>query len=138
MAEDNLSKIERIRNRYMNYMEWNQNNIDEKMITVSGEYAFFQSIYYETSKKLTQADKIHDELWQGKYREYKFEYDMSLSPTEIKAFIEKDNDIIAKRVEVKKIKDFLDFITKCLENLSQLRWDMKHYIQWKQFQAGLS
>jgi hypothetical protein len=134
---ESITKIEKIRNRYIEFMNWDENSVDTKLMTISSEYSFFQSMYYESIKKLTQAEKEHDEMWQGKYRLYKFDYDMSLSHTEIKQFIEKDNDIIGKRVEVKKIKDFSEFLGKCLENINQLRWDLKSFIDWKKFKAGL-
>lgn len=130
--------IEDIRERYINFMHWDKDSVDIKLISISGEYAYFQNLYYETSKKLTTAQHAHDELWQGKYKQYKFEFDISLTHNEIKTFLEKDNDLLAKLVEVKKLRDLANFLEECLKNINQLRWDIKSFIDWKKFQAGLN
>lgn len=130
--------IEDIRERYINFMHWDKDSVDIKLISISGEYAYFQNLYYETSKKLTIAQQSHDELWQGKYKQYKFEFDISLTHNEIKTFLEKDNDLLAKLVEVKKLRDLANFLEECLKNINQLRWDIKSFIDWKKFQAGLN
>ena len=132
------NKIEDIRKRYINFMHWDKDSVDIKLINISGEYAYFQNLYYETSKKLTIAQQAHDELWQGKYKQYKFEFDISLTHNEIKTFLEKDNDLLAKLVEVKKLRDLANFLEECLKNINQLRWDIKSFIDWKKFQAGLN
>lgn len=132
-----MAKIEDIRRRYTEFLQWNKDNLDEKIMNISAEYAYFQSLYYETAKKHTIAQKVHDDLWQGKYKYYKFEFDMNLNHTEIKTFLEKDNELIEKLVEVRKLKDLLHFLEEAMKNINQLRWDIKSFIDWKKFQAGL-
>ena len=129
--------IDEIRARYINFLVWDKDNLEEKVYKLSSEYGFFLNIFYETSKKMTIAQKEHDELWQGKYKVYKFEYDIQLSHNEIKTFLEKDNELIGKLVEVRKLQDLKSFLEECLKNLNNMRWDIKHYIQWKEFQKGI-
>jgi hypothetical protein len=136
MEEQKKSRIEQIKSRYMDYVTFNDDQLEEKLITATGEYAYFQNIFYETSKKSTDLNAEVELLWTAKFREYKFDYDMKLSNAEIKTFIEKDRDVILKRVEVKKIDDFLEYLEHCLKNLGQLRWDLKNLVKWKEFQGG--
>mgnify|MGYP001450532553 CR=1 FL=1 len=130
-------KFEDIRNRYIEFLKWDSSIIDIKIMSVAVEYAFFQNLYYETSKKMTTAQKEHDDMWTGKYKQYKFDFDIQLSHTEIKTFLEKDNELLAKLVEVRKLKDMASFLEEAMKNINQLRWDIKHYIEWKNFQKGI-
>jgi hypothetical protein len=86
---------------------------------------------------MTLAQKDHDDLWQGKYKQYKYEFDISLNHSEIKTFLDKDNELLAKLVEVKKLRDFANFLEEAMKNINQLRWDIKNYIEWKHFQKGM-
>jgi hypothetical protein len=132
-----VNSIEAIRKRYLEFLKWDDKSVDLKIIQIAGEYAYYQSLYYETSKKMTLAQKDHDDLWQGKYKQYKYEFDISLNHSEIKTFLDKDNELLAKLVEVKKLRDFANFLEEAMKNINQLRWDIKNYIEWKHFQKGM-
>jgi len=129
--------LQEIRERYVKFLEWNNENLDEKLLKISGEYAYFQSLYYETVKKINIVQKNLDELWTGKFKWYKHEFEITLTNNEIKSFIEKDNEIIQLNFNIKKLNALKEFLMEALKNINQLRWDIKSYIEWKKFQAGL-
>jgi len=127
-----------IRQRYRDFVDWNKDNIEERITRTAGEYAYYQTLYIQVSKKKNELEQKLDEMWHGKWKYYKYEFDVALDKSEIKGFIDKDIDMIKLRGQISNHESYENFFKECMKNIDQLRWDMKHYIQYKQFMAGIS
>lgn len=130
-------KFKKIKDRYTDFLLWNKDNVDEKICNIASEYAFFQQLYISTSRKKSIVIQEMEELWQGKWKYYKHNFDDNLNNTEIKSFIEKDLDILKMRSTITTHEIYMNFFEECMKNINQLRWDIKSYIDYKKFQAGL-
>ena len=129
--------FEKIRERYRTFLAWDSTNIQERIAAIANEYAYFQTMYFHTSKAHTEIEKEIDTLWQGKYKFYRHEFDDKLNPSEIKGFIDKDLDILSLRGKMSNHKTYLTFFEECMKNLNNMRWDIKSYIDYMKFKSGL-
>lgn len=131
-------KFQKIKERYTNFLMWDNNNLDEKLFLVSGEYAYFQNLYITTSRKRSQLVKELDELHHGKWKYYKHNFDDSLNNSEIHKFIEKDIDVLKIKGNITTHEIYMKYFDDCMKNLNQIRWDIKTYIDYKKFLAGVN
>lgn len=129
--------FDKIRERYRAFLQWDGNNVQERMFSIANEYAYFQTLYFHTSKNMTDIEKEIDSLWQGKFKFYKHEMDDKLSNTEIKGFIDKDLEILSLRGKLSNHKTYLTFFEECMKNLNNMRWDIKAYLEYIKLRSGV-
>ena len=130
--------FDKIRERYREFIEWDGSNVEQKMTQIASEHAYYLNLYYETSRKKTSLEKELKELYQGKWKYYKYEFDGSLDKSEIRLFIEKDLDVIRLTGQLSNSESALNFFDVCMKNVDQMRWDIKWWLDYNKFKAGLS
>ena len=131
-------KFKEIKDRYTKFIEWDEHTLDDKLFRVASEYAFFQSLYTSTSRKKSQLLTELDSLHHGKWKYYKHNFDDALSQSDINKFIEKDLDVLKLRGTITNHEIYMRYFEECMKNLNQIRWDIKSFIEYKKFKAGLN
>ena len=129
--------FDEIRKRYREFLDWDKDTLDDRVTRMAGEYAYYQNFYIQATEEKNKVETELKEMWQGKWKYYKYEFEVSLDKSEIKGFIEKDLDIIKLQGRLTNYETYRDFFKECMKNIDQMRWDIKTYLDYKKFMAGM-
>jgi hypothetical protein len=97
----------------------------------------YQLYWFKLKKQLDKLEAEHDEKWISRFQYYKHDFDIKLTNSEIKEFLTKDKDLIIIKTKTKSMITNLEYLEKCLKNLDSIRWDIKNYIDYTKFIAGI-
>lgn len=117
------NKIERL-------MDFNQNNLDQKLKEIGKLYAIVLKKYKETLYALNKKEIKLSNAWAERYSHYKCDYDFQLTNAEIKNFIDNDIETSQLRLEIKNLKTDCEVLEKHLKNIENLRWDIKTMVEY--------
>ena len=117
------NKIERL-------MDFNQNNLDQKLKEIGKLYAIVLKKYKETLYALNKKEIELCNAWAERYSYYKCDYDFQLTNAEIKNFIDNDIETSQLRLEIKNLKTDTEVLEKHLKNIESLRWDIKTLVEY--------
>ena len=117
------NKIERL-------MDFNQNNLDQKLKEIGKLYAIVLKKYKETLYALNKKEIELCNAWAERYSYYKCDYDFQLTNAEIKNFIDNDIETSQLRLEIKNLKTDTEVLEKHLKNIESLRWDIKTIVEY--------
>ena len=117
------NKIERL-------MDFNPNNLDQKLKEIGKLYAIVLKKYKETLYALNKKEVELSNVWAERYSYYKCDYDFQLTNAEIKNFIDNDIETSQLRLEIKNLKTDTEVLEKHLKNIESLRWDIKTLVEY--------
>lgn len=117
------NKIERL-------MDFNPNNLDQKLKEIGKLYAIVLKKYKETLYALNKKEVELSNVWAERYSYYKCDYDFQLTNAEIKNFIDNDIETSQLRLEIKNLKTDTEVLEKHLKNIESLRWDIKTLVEF--------
>ena len=117
------NKIERL-------MDFNPNNLDQKLKEIGKLYAIVLKKYKETLYALNKKEVELSNVWAERYSYYKCDYDFQLTNAEIKNFIDNDIETSQLRLEIKNLKTDTEILEKHLKNIESLRWDIKTLVEY--------
>ena len=117
------NKIERL-------MDFNPNNLDQKLKEIGKLYAIVLKKYKETLYALNKKEVELSNAWTERYSYYKCDYDFQLTNAEIKNFIDNDIETSQLRLEIKNLKTDTEVLEKHLKNIESLRWDIKTLVEY--------
>ena len=117
------NKIERL-------MDFNPNNLDQKLKEIGKLYAIVLKKYKETLYALNKKEIDLSNVWAERYSYYKCDYDFQLTNAEIKNFIDNDIETSQLRLEIKNLKTDTEVLEKHLKNIESLRWDIKTLVEY--------
>ena len=117
------NKIERL-------MDFNQNNLDQKLKEIGKLYAIVLKKYKETLYALNKKEIELSNAWAERYSYYKADFDFQLTNAEIKNFIDNDIETSQLRLEIKNLKTDTEVLEKHLKNIESLRWDIKTIVEY--------
>jgi hypothetical protein len=119
--------------------ELNINDVDILLITtkIPKMYNNYLMIYLKELEKHKILLSQKDVLYKEKYHYYKFNYSFSLdTKAEIEAYVKGDDKYSELILKINKHRIQLDYLEKTLDNISGLKWNIKNYIEIRNFQEG--
>ena len=117
------NKIERL-------MDFNPNNLDQKLKEIGKLYAIVLKKYKETLYALNKKEIELSNVWAERYSYFKCDCDFQLTNAEIKNFIDNDIETSQLRLEIKNLKTDTEVLEKHLKNIESLRWDIKTLVEY--------
>ena len=111
-------------------MDINTHNIDSKLKEIGKLYAIVLKKYKETLYALNKKEIELSNAWAERFSYYKCDFELQLTNSEIKNFIENDIETSELRLEVKNLKADCEVLEKHLKNIENLRWDIKALIDY--------
>jgi hypothetical protein len=139
MAEqqDIQAQMDVIFKKYNDFVIYDLTNIDKKLLELPLIVSHYQNVFYGMQHKLDVYEVQKAEMWQAKFLYYKHQFDFALSMSDIKQFIERDNevlDIIRKMNVVRLIANRAEDTIKSLRDFS---WTLKNLMEFEKFKAGI-
>lgn len=122
-------------------LEVTKENISDKSIKYSSIYHKYVKMKYhqdiEFSKLKIEREKVYGDLFHA----YKFEnksggYDLS-TKTEIDIYVKKDPDFQKINLKYLKQEALLKFLEQTVENVKNMSYSFKNYVDIEKFQQGL-
>ena len=95
--------LDELKEQYEEDIKWEFNDIPVFMSTISLKIAKYQKLWMELRNKHDKIEKEYNDLWITRFMWYKQEFDITLSNSEIKVFLEKDKELNDSRLKQKKI-----------------------------------
>ncbi len=129
--------IDKLKDEYEEDIKWEFTDIGVFMSTIPIKIAKYQRMWFDLRNTHDKYAKEYDDLWIKRFMWYKQEFDISLSNTEIKVFLEKDTELNNIRLKQKRILVVLEFLEKCMKNLDSIRWDCKLSLEYQKFINGV-
>jgi hypothetical protein len=127
---------EKIFQKYEEFVKFEVEDISDRLLKLPEIVAYYQEIYFSVSKKLQKLRFELDKKWQERFLYYKTEFNISLSSSEIKTFIERDLEYIDIKEKIAALELLLTKIEEVLKALDNMRWTIKSLIDWEKFKAG--
>jgi len=127
---------EKLFDRYNEFIKFEIKDISERLRKHTEILGYYQSLFFTIKQKHTKYSFELDRKWQERYLYYKNEFNFSLSNSEIKSFIEKDNEYIAIKEKLQMVTDLLEQIELVLKGLDSMKWTIKSLIDWEMFKGG--
>jgi len=129
--------LDELKEQYEEDIKWEFNDIPVFMSTISLKIAKYQKIWMELRNKHDKVEKEYNDLWIKRFMWYKQEFDITLSNSEIKVFLEKDQELNELRLKQKKLLVILEWLEKAMKNLDSIRWDCKTALEYHKFVNGI-
>jgi hypothetical protein len=135
MQQDAFDKLKKYVDQELKITE---ENILDKSIQISNLYNQFLKLYnkelFDFKNKLLEKDKIYGEL----YHHYKFKFDYNLdTKSEIDNYIRSDEKYYQMALECVKLEVQVKFLEQILENINNLGYRIKNYIDLMKFKKGV-
>lgn len=125
-----------LKKQYEKDLEWNFEHAGEKLIQIPKIISRYQNLYYKYLKEFQKLETETASVYTSRYLSLRFDGDHDLKPNEVKDLVEKDLEYLESLNKTNNLKILLEWIEKCMNNVGQLRWDIKNYLEWKQFISG--
>lgn len=129
--------LDQLKEQYEQDITWEFTQIPVYASTIPLKIAKYQKMWMDLRNQHDKYEKQYNDLWIKRFMWYKQEFDISLSNTEIKVFLEKDTELNDIRAKQKKLMVILEWLEKAMKNLDSIRWDIKNVIEYQKFISGV-
>jgi len=127
---------EKIFDKYNEFIEYELTDLDNRLLKITSVVGYYQSAYFNLKKKFDIYSIKLDRKWQERYLYYKNEFNITLTNTEIKQFIEKDLEYIDIKEKLQGVKTILEQVELTLKGLDSMGWQLKTTVDWEKFKQG--
>lgn len=129
-------KLSELQEEYLVDIKWEFSKVEKYLQLLPSTIAKYQNIWLRYKKQLDKTEIEFDDLWISRFTYYKNDFDIKLSNSEIKDFINKDVELNNIRKKQKYLITAIEFVEKCMKNLDSIRWDIKNVIEYNKFING--
>jgi len=129
--------FEDIQDEYREDIIWNELNASSKVSKCSRYVAKYQKYYFNGLSKLHDVEETLGNKYQSLYIEYKMDFEIKLSSSEIKTFIETNSEYLKLKKAQKKLEAQINFFEECIKNINSIRWDIKTFLEMEKFKQGI-
>lgn len=133
-----LKKFEELQKVIDKNIVWEEDTIEDMEKKLGKMYQNLTNIFFK-EKVLT--DDLHTELkkiYSEKFIELKTKSNRAYDTKhEVDTVINSDEDYYSKSLEFNKQKAILDWIEKTMDNLNNIKFEIKDYMNWKLFKSGM-
>jgi len=136
-TEHTPKSFEDVQDEYLEDITWNELNSSSKMENCSMYIAKYQRYYFNALNKLYAVQEALGKKYQSLYIEYKMDFEIKLSSSEIKTFIETNSEYLTLKTSEKKLEAQINFFEECMKNVNSMRWDIKTFLELEKFKQGI-
>ena len=111
-------------------LNFDSSNLDETLRKCGKLYAVVLKKYKNVLLELNKKEIEYSDLYAIRYSYYKCDYDLQLTQSEIKTFLENDIETSKLRLEIKNLKTEAEILEKHLKNIESTRWDIKTLVDF--------
>lgn len=125
-----------IKLEYEEDIKWEFNKIGKYLQNLPSIIAKYQNYWFKYKRMYDKLETEYDELWISRFVYYKHDFDIKLTNSEIKDFLNKDKELNTIKSKIKQILAHNDWLERALKNLDSTRWDIKNVIEFEKFKNG--
>ena len=134
----NLEKFKELQKVIEDNISWDEHNIEEMERKLGKMYQNLTNIYFKekllTDDLSVELKKLYSEIFIDLKENAKRSYD---SKYEIENVINSNNDYYKMSLEFNQQKAILDWIESTRDNLNNIKFEIKDFMNWKLFKNGM-
>jgi hypothetical protein len=129
--------FEKMQEEYEKDIQWEFNKMDKYLQQLPSIISKYQNHWFKLKRAYDKIEREHDDNWAVRFSYYKHDYDIKLTNSEIKDFLNKDIELNKYKHQAKQLFTQIEWIERCLKNLDSIRWDLKNALDYQKFIAGI-
>jgi uncharacterized coiled-coil DUF342 family protein len=129
--------IDDLEKEYQEWCKWDIQSAKDTLYMLPVRIGKLQYAWRRLKRKLDKIDEEIDNKWIYKFEYYKNSYDINLSNSEIKNFIEKDSSILELKSKRNTLFRNLELIEKYIKNMEGIQWNIKTLLEYEKFFSGM-
>jgi hypothetical protein len=139
MAEqqDIQAQMDVIFKKYNDFVIYDLTNIDRKLLELPLIVSHYQNVFYGCQSQLDELELKKAEMWQAKFLYYKHQFDFALSMSDIKQFIERDNEVLVITRKMNVVRLIANRAEDTIKSLRDFSWTLKNLMEFEKFKAGI-
>jgi CRISPR/Cas system CSM-associated protein Csm2 small subunit len=135
-----MSNFDDIIEKYLKEAEEDFNfskaDLEDKLRSVPNLHSKWLRHFYRQAHKLIVKEKELSKVWRDKLNHYLFHYEYEVKPTQVKYYIESDDEYSVIFYQVNCQKKIVECLESILKKTTQLSFDMNNLIKLKELKAG--
>jgi CRISPR/Cas system CSM-associated protein Csm2 small subunit len=135
-----MSKFDDIIEKYLKEAEEDFNfskaDLEDKLRSVPNLHSKWLRHFYRQSHKLIVKEKELSKVWRDKLNYYLFHYEYEVKPTQVKYYIESDEEYSVIFYQINCQKKIVECLESILKKTTQLSFDINNLIKFKELKAG--
>lgn len=141
-VEERITKLtepeefKKLRKEVNNDLTITKENVLEKSLQVPKLYSKYLNIFIALFRRYKALIEEKDVLYKKLYHEYKYEFKYELKNTEVNLYIKGDEKFMLKCSEINDVEHILKYFEKILENIKQISFNVKNFIDYTKFLNG--
>lgn len=133
-----LKNFEKLQGIIKRAVIWDEDTIEEMEKKLGKMYQNLTNIFFKekllTDDLQTELKKMYSDLFIELKTKSNRAYD---TKHEVDTVINSNEDYYRKTLEFNKQKAILDWIEKTMDNLNNIKFEIKDYMNWKLFKSGM-
>ena len=123
--------------KYNDFVVYDLTNIDRKLLELPQIVSHYQNVFYGCQAQLDELELKKAEMWQAKFLYYKHQFDFVLSMSDIKQFIERDNEVLKIIRKMNVVRLIANRAEDTIKSLRDFSWTLKNLLEFEKFKAGI-
>jgi hypothetical protein len=115
---------------------FNDADLEVKLRSIPNLHSKWLRYFYQASHKLIVKEKELTVMWRDKLNHYLFNYEYEVKTTQVKYYIESDEEYSAIFYQCNCQRKIVDCLESILKKTTQLSFDMNNLIKLKELKAG--
>ena len=117
-------------------LDFNKADLEDKLRQIPNLHNKWLRHFYRQSHKLMVKEKEQAKMWRQKLNYYLFEYKYEVKHTQVKFYIESDDEYSVIFYQVNCQKKIVEMLEGILKKVSNLSFDVNNLIKFKELKAG--
>lgn len=117
-------------------LDFNKADLEDKLRQIPNLHNKWLRHFYRQSHKLMVKEKEQSKMWREKLNYYLFEYKYEVKHTQVKFYIESDDEYSVLFYQVNCQKKIVEMLEGILKKVSNLSFDVNNLIKFKELKAG--
>lgn len=127
---------DKIKAEYEEDIKYDLPNLVRYLMLLPSIISKYQNLWFHIKNKMDILQKEYNDTWISRFMYYKHDFDITLTNSEIKAFLEKDTNMNNIKSKIDFLSSKLTLVEKWLKNFDGMRFDLKLIVEWEKFKAG--
>lgn len=111
-------------------------DLEAKLRTIPNLHSKWLRHFYKQSHKLMKKENELAVIWRDKLNYYLFNYEYEVKHTQVKFYIDSDEDYSKIFYQVECQRKIVEMIESILKKTTQLSFDISNLIKFKELKAG--
>lgn len=117
-------------------LKYDESNIDKLMLNLPLIHSKYIAIFSAAQKLYRDLEVDLKELHAKRYKYYKEDYDRRMdNKSEIDEMIHQEKEYIELLREVRKQETVCNFLERSVDNIKNMNYVIKSYVDWKRYQS---